>query len=278
MRKQTEPPAGLPLSVEELAAHLRFNPADDRDELERVIRDATAHVENETGLQLCASRWTNYRDRSPSGPWAVRPWPLLEVESVTYLDGTGTRQTWSSSLYVPDTITEPGLIQPAFGQPWPAARQISQSLQASIVAGAAIPITDVDPAADTLTLGVYVPDDDTPCWLTGDAQAPPGLAFRRRYFVKAGDSSARTIKLATTAGGSAIDITADGTGTLWLHVASDRVWNAARRAILLLAAHWWEHREEQVDGQPLRGISFGVQRVIDSLYPGDDFVRTVEPT
>lgn len=278
MRKQTEPPAGLPLSVEELAAHLRFNPADDRDELERVIRDATAHVENETGLQLCAARWINCRDRSPLGPWAVRPWPLLEVESVTYIDSTGTRQTWSSSLYVTDAISEPGLIVPAFGQPWPAARLISQSLQASVVAGCAIPITDVEPSTDVLTLGVYVPDDDTPCWITGDAQPPQGLAFRRRYFVKSGDASARTIKLAATAGGSAIDITSDGTGTLWLHVASDKTWNAARRAILLLAAHWWEHRETQVDGQPLRDIAFGVQRVIDALSPGDDFVRTENPT
>lgn len=46
---------------------------------------------------------------------------------------------------------------------------------------------------------------------------PAGLADNTTYFIR--DSAANTFKLALTSGGSAIDLTTDGNGTLW--VAAD---------------------------------------------------------
>lgn len=276
MRKLLEAPAALPISAATLAAHLRITGSDDDAELVRTIRDAVAHVQEATGLQFVAAKWRNYRHRFPVGHWHVRPWPLLSVSQVTYLDGDGTRQTYAAADYAVDDVSTPGLIRPRYGTSWPAAREETQSVQADVVAGCAVPIRSVSTGSDTLTLGVYVPPNGAPVTLTTEATLPTGLSADLTYYVIDRDASARTVKLSATEGGSAIDLAAAGSGQSWLHVAQTDVWHAARRAVLVLAAHWWEHREEQIDGAPLRTISHGVQRAIDTIHQGDDFVRTTD--
>lgn len=268
-----EPPARLPVSLAEVRAHQRISAGLDDDELTRLIRDATAHVESALGLQLVAAKWRVGREEYPVECWPIYPWPLLAVDSITYLDGNGDQQTQSSSTYLVDTYETPGVIEPAYGYSWPAAREQRNSVQVNLYAGCAVPVTGYSTGDDTLSVGVYVPPNATPVWLSTDGTLPEGLQADTTYYIVSRDASAKTVKLSATSGGAAIDLTDSGSGQHWLRIAHPNVWDQARRAILLLCDHWWEHRGDQVESTPLREINHGVRRILDQLHPGSDFTR-----
>lgn len=60
--------------------------------------------------------------------------PVLTVDSITYLDASGIRQTLAPSAY----HVEPGdgaRVLPAYGQTWPSARVIDGSIRVDFTAG-----------------------------------------------------------------------------------------------------------------------------------------------
>lgn len=61
--------------------------------------------------------------------------PLSSVSSITYIDNDGNSQTWASSKYTVDTDTEPGRIEPAFGEAWPSTRNIFNAVTVTYIAG-----------------------------------------------------------------------------------------------------------------------------------------------
>ena len=223
-----------------------------------------------------AAKWHVTRDRFPSCSWFLRPWPLLNVDQVVYYDADGDATTLATTDYEVDTVAQPGRVVPAYGLGWPATRaQKPNAATADTYAGCAVPITAVNTTTNVLTVGVFVPANGDQVWLTTDGTTPTGLSTDTGYFVVGRDASAKTIQLALTSGGAAIDITGAGSGQHWLHPSGDTtLWFQARRAVLLLAAHWWEHREDQVDGGKLTSITTGLERLIASLHPGDDFQRS----
>jgi len=268
-----EPPARLPVSLVEARAHQRISAGLDDDELTRLIREATATIQTEIGLQLVAAKWRVGREEFPLEQWTLRPWPLLSIDSIAYVDGNGDSQTLSSSRYIADTYETPGNVSPAYGYSWPAVREQPNAATADIYCGCAVPVTSTDASANAFGVGVYVPANATPVWLSTDGTLPEGLSADTTYYIVGRDASAKTIQLAATSGGAAIDFTDQGSGQHWLRLAHPDVWDLARRAILLLCDHWWEHRGDQVESTPLREITYGVQRLLNKLHPGDDFVR-----
>jgi hypothetical protein len=90
---------------------------------------------------------------------------------------------------------------------------------------------------------------------------PAGLERDTDYHVR--DSTGTTFKLAATAGGSAIDITAAGTG---LHFAGV-IPSTIVRAMKLLIGHWYEQREEAVAGS-LSSIPMGAAALLGSEWSG----------
>ena len=69
-------------------------------------------------------------------------------------------------------------------------------------------------ATDVMTSVAHGMADTTEVYVSSTATLPTGLSANTSYFVR--DATADTFKLSATSGGSAIDITTDGTGTLYI--------------------------------------------------------------
>ena len=61
--------------------------------------------------------------------------PLQSITSIKYYDTDGVQQTWSSSLYDVDIVSEPGRVSPSFGEIYPSTRQRFNAVEVEFVAG-----------------------------------------------------------------------------------------------------------------------------------------------
>lgn len=147
-----EAPVADLVTVADLRAHLVVDTTD-HDDLIGEYRDAAvAHLDGHAGIlgrALAEQTWVLYLDRFPAGAgWrsaTIRlplP-PLIAVESITYLDANGVRQTLAADLY---TVLdgEKAEIRPAYGQAWPTARCAPRSVAITFTCGWAAP-DDGDP-------------------------------------------------------------------------------------------------------------------------------------
>jgi len=79
--------------------------------------------------------------------------PLLLVNSIKYLDGTGAQQTWATASYRVEAPTGPmaqhGRISLASGQSWPTVRAVTGAIEIDFDAGYGAAATDVpEPLVD----------------------------------------------------------------------------------------------------------------------------------
>lgn len=61
--------------------------------------------------------------------------PLVSVNSIKYIDTNGVQQTMDPSLYLVDTVSEPGRITPAYGQTWPTIREQANAVEVNFTCG-----------------------------------------------------------------------------------------------------------------------------------------------
>jgi len=106
--------------------------------LSRLIVAARQRAELVTGRALITSTWDLYLDMWPDyGSCSIllpKP-PLQSVTSITYVDGNGATQTWSSANYVVSTSREPGRVALAYGASYPSIRYQPDSIRVRYVAG-----------------------------------------------------------------------------------------------------------------------------------------------
>lgn len=87
---QTEPPLGLPVTLDEAKAHMRIETADEDETIGDLIAVATSHVEAETGLALMTQSWRLCLDAWPEcGPVLLRRTPVRAVDAVTVYGADG---------------------------------------------------------------------------------------------------------------------------------------------------------------------------------------------
>lgn len=157
------PPSGEPVTLAAAKVWCRVD-ADDRArdaELAALVADARDHCESATGLQLVSAAWRLSLDCWGDGGVIRLPRaPLQAVTSVTYTDTTGASQALSASAYQADTAR--GVIAPAYGYTWPAARDDLGAVRVDFVSGfgpATTIAAAVSAGAQTVTpgsmLGVY---------------------------------------------------------------------------------------------------------------------------
>lgn len=121
-------PEREPISLDEAKSHLRVPLSDQDGNIDRIyIPAARRRVEAETNRQLITATLELSLNRFPMGsaPICVPRCPMQSVTSITYRDTTGAEQVLDPSKYHVDPASEPGLIHPVFGSPWPAVRQRS---------------------------------------------------------------------------------------------------------------------------------------------------------
>lgn len=128
-------PAAEPLTLAEANAHLRVDFSDDDALIGSLIVTARQQAEHRTGRALVTQQWRYSVDQFPVDSLEL-PLPKLQsVQSVTYLNADGVRQTLANTEY--DVITDEmiGRIIPAYGKSWPSCRIWPGSVQISFTCG-----------------------------------------------------------------------------------------------------------------------------------------------
>lgn len=121
-----EPPEDEPLTVDEVRDdHLRTsNGSAENAYIERLIRATRREGERTTRRAWMPQTWTQAMDWFPAVIYVQRP-PLIEVESIVYLDGDGVEQTLAASAYRVSAAGDGNRlprIAPAYGTCWPVTR------------------------------------------------------------------------------------------------------------------------------------------------------------
>ena len=137
MLTQLSPPSAEPLSLAEAKLHLRVDADITEDDglIAALIVTASQQAEHRTGRALVSQQWRLGLDQFPDDSLELPKPRLVSVQSVTYLDSNGTRQTLSGGDYEVITDELVGRLVPAFGKSWPACRMFPGSVQVSYTCG-----------------------------------------------------------------------------------------------------------------------------------------------
>lgn len=133
----TQAPAEEPISLTEAKLHLRVDGSAEDALITALIGAARRQAEHLTGRALVTQKWKLTCEAFPASCEGILlPYPALQsVQSVTYLDEAGQRQTLSSGAYQVVTDEIVGRVVLAYGESWPAVREVPGSLEVSYTAG-----------------------------------------------------------------------------------------------------------------------------------------------
>jgi len=260
----TTQPASEPISLAQAKLHLRLDTTEigtTEDQLLRsYIASARSFCEQYQNRAYIYQTITAKRDDFKAAMQLPRP-PLISVDSISYLDNNGDSQTLATSYYDVDTTTQPGKITLAYGQTWPSLRGDHHGVTITYKAGYVSEFT-ASAGDDTLTAnaGVFNVDDVVRVYSTDTL--PSGLSADTDYYVLT--VSGQAITIATSSGGSTVDITDTGTGTHYL----DTVPYRTKLPIMSLVCQMYENRQP-VAPVKLEEIPFGVRTMlgIDRIVP-----------
>lgn len=135
MLTQLSEPAAEPLTLADAKQHMRVDISDDDALITALIVTARQQAEHRTGCALVTQQWRFVVDVFPDDSIELPKPKLQSVQSVTYIDGDGVRQTLAGTEY--DVITDElvGRIVPAYGKSWPDCRITPGSVQVSYTCG-----------------------------------------------------------------------------------------------------------------------------------------------
>lgn len=233
------PAAVKPISLTAAKEHLRVTSTDEDALIASLIKVAAGRVETFCRRALVKQTRKLVLDCFPRVIEPQRS-PLRSVSSIQYLDTAGQLQTLDASRYRVDTYSCPGRIVPAYGDSWPSTLPEPNAVIVTYVAGHLLPVT-VDQTANTLTTAGHGMANGDPTRIrTVDGTLPGGLSADTDYYVV--EKTSDVVKLATTSGGAAIDISAAGSGNVIGDVPEELL-----HAVKLILGHFYEHREENAD-------------------------------
>ena len=144
------------LTLAQVKAQCRVDAADATEDalLNLLMAAAQAKLEGPSGIgiPLVSSQWrlsldSFYRQDHAQRGWDWDFWdfgsrgiriplaPVISIDSVTYLDGTGQRQTLDPAVYAYDLDAQPVVVRPASGQFWPPSLSNPGAVKISFTAG-----------------------------------------------------------------------------------------------------------------------------------------------
>ncbi len=176
-------PTSYPVTATQVKAQCRIDGTDDDTWIDDAIAAGTRYVEEYTRRQLITATWEQYLDEFPSGTGddarilIARP-PLQSISSIEYTDTDGNSQTVSSSDYRVDAISQPGRVEPAYGKTWPTARDVSNAVKITFIAGygAASAVPEPIKHAILMLIGHWYENRETV--VVGTISKPIELAFQ----------------------------------------------------------------------------------------------------
>lgn len=119
-------PAQEPVWLEEMKDWARIDHTDDDATVSGLIIAARRWVETFTQRALLTQTFTYKTDGFPRLSTDVFELPGGKVStftSIVYLDTNGDSQTWSSSKYTTDLVSEPALVGLVYNEGWPSIRE-----------------------------------------------------------------------------------------------------------------------------------------------------------
>lgn len=145
-------PTVEPLSLAEAKLHCRVDINDDDTLITALITAARQFAEQLTGRSFCTQAWKYVLDSFPGGySYPVVPYgseyslpttaivlektPITSIDSIKYLDMTGTQQTLAPSVYAADLTGPVARITPKFGQIWPPSLPQIAAIEVAFSAG-----------------------------------------------------------------------------------------------------------------------------------------------
>lgn len=202
------PPTVEPLTRVQAKLHLRATATQEDALVDAIIAGARSYAEQFCTRALVLQSRRLYLDCFP-GCIDLFWGPVRAVQSVQYLDEAGALQTLATTQYVVDRSSRPARITQAVDVTWPATYQVPNAVRVNYTAGHLLPFT-ADAGTDVCTAtGHGFVDADITQVATLGGVLPTALSASVNYHVR--DATDNTLKLAATAGGAAIDITAAGT-------------------------------------------------------------------
>jgi uncharacterized phiE125 gp8 family phage protein len=130
-------PTEEPVALEDLKRHCRVEITEDDDLIVSLGLAAREKVELDTGRALCSQTWIYYSNTFPTCDTTPieLDHPPLQSCTIAYTNTSGVGATWTAGLYQVDTSTIPGRILPAYGQSYPTARDVPQSVAVTFLCG-----------------------------------------------------------------------------------------------------------------------------------------------
>ena len=131
---KTVEPTIEPVSLAEAKLHLRVDHTDEDVMIAGLVTAAREWCESFTGRQFCLATWQLKRDVFAATVELPHP-PLSSFTSITYTDTAGASQTLASTVY---TVNSSGIfprVYLAYGQTWPAVRDIPDAVTYNYIAG-----------------------------------------------------------------------------------------------------------------------------------------------
>ena len=247
-----------PIHLDEAKASMRVTTTSEDALIKRAIASARRHVESYCRRAIVRQQRRLVLDRFPSCI-ELPIGPLRAVQSIQYVDSQGATQILASTEYRIDKVSERARITPEWAKVWPSTLYVSNAVSITYTAGHAVPIASVDEAADTITAKGHDLAADDPVRLANSGGALPGaLSADENYYVLS--PATDTLKVALTAGGSAVDITAAaGSGQSFVGQVPDDIVHA----MLLLIGHFYANREATVASAiPPQELPLGVESLL----------------
>ena len=148
-------PAGLPISVGEIRAHLNLEgiPVDD-GLLARYIAGAVARIDGPNGIgwAMLAQTWRYTLDAFPYSVIELPGAPVKGVASISFENALGVTETVAPADYRVDLGRDPARISPAPGTSWPSARDVIGAVAVEYTLGESDPADVPADLIDALAL------------------------------------------------------------------------------------------------------------------------------
>ena len=128
-------PSVEPVSLAEAKLHCKVDGTDDDALITALIVSARQQAEHATGRALVTQAWELSLETFPADGLEIPKSPLATIDSITYLDTAGTRQTLVSTEYQVITDELLGRVIPAYDKTWPSCREIPGAVVVTFTAG-----------------------------------------------------------------------------------------------------------------------------------------------
>jgi hypothetical protein len=260
--KTLSPALAFPVSIPEAKHQLGYFHSEDDAQVAGLIVTATREAEHYTGVISLFRTVKETFSNWPAGEIVLAGLPFAKLDTVQYYDAAETLQTLSPSLYRLYNHELNAEIE--IKETWPDLFDRKDAVQVTYRVGHA-GLTTATQATDLFNQPnhPFVEGDMVLVYGANESILPVGITARQMYHIV--EATANTFKLSSTSGGSAIDITSDGSGAFYVGFAE--VNPQMKAAILMMISGLNEFRSDEITGTMISRVTMGSRHLLNQVKP-----------